>query len=494
MNVLFIILVLTWCVRIFANILSYINLWFVKEYRFDRMFIYLKTPQGKRILFIPFRRPPLSPKTITLFLLSNVGLSFFFFFMPLPILFRLLIIDVCTFPAISLFVLILKIPTLFYHETLIVLAVRKLRRHAQMKVVGITGSFGKTSTKQFLSTILSTKFNVLSTEGSKNSPIAIAETILKNLRPEHEVFIVEMGAYKQGEIAQMTRMVQPQIGIITAINAQHQDLFGTIEMTMKAKYELIEGLTGKKIAIFNKDNTYTREMIGWAKRDHREVWEYSVDDATRTQKDVRNIITATDIEATLNGSTFRISFGDKREYVSVSVVGEHQISNILAAVAGAVVTGMTFSDAVRAVSNIRPVPKVMEVHKGINGSIFINDTYNNNPDSARAALKVLHKTKGKKHLVFQPMVELGSYADSSHEEVGKSAGEVCDEIILTNPNFYTAFQKGVHSINASMEVRIMSAQDATKALHVSIQKGDTTLFKGKEAEAVYQRLIHQLIH
>ena len=185
-----------------------------------------------------------------------------------------------------------------------------------------------------------------------------------------------------------------------------------------------------------------------------------------------------------------MNFGIERKHVTISIVGEHQISNILASIAGAIACGMTFAEAVAALRQIKMVPKVMEVQKGLHGSIFINDTFNNNPDAARAALSELSKTNGKKYIVFQPMIELGAYAESSHEEVGKLAGEICDEIILTNPNFYTAFQKGVHSAYKSKKARIMSVQDASNLLLVTIQKGDTVLFKGKEAEAVFQRLTH----
>ncbi len=455
------------------------------------MRIHLKTPQGKRILFISFRRPPLTPKTITLMVLSSVGLSLLFFLLPLPLLIRLFIIDICTFPVITLFVYILTIPTILYHEILIARAVRTLRRHAPMKVIGITGSFGKTSTIQFLSSILSTKFNVLSTEGSKNSPIAIAETVLKKLRPDHEIFVVEMGAYKQGEIARMAHMVEPEIGIVTAVNAQHQDLFGSIETTMKAKYELIEGLTGMNIAIFNKDNVYTKQMSAWAVRDGRNVWEYTTEDSNNTLKgSKRKILRATNIKASLEGLSFLVSFGALKAHATVSIIGKHQVSNILASLSGALACGVTFNDAVRALSQIQPVPNVMEVQKGVNGTVFINDTFNNNPDAARAALDVLAKTRGKKYLVFQPMIELGSYAGISHEEIGKQAAEVCDDIILTNANYYESFQKGATSIKKSQHVRVLSVSDSANRLKKLVQKGDTVLFKGKEAEAVFQRLIH----
>jgi UDP-N-acetylmuramoyl-tripeptide--D-alanyl-D-alanine ligase len=239
MTVIVYLLSVIWCIRLVANLVSYVHLWFVKEYRFDRMIIHLKTKQGKGLLFLPWRRPPASPKSITICVGTAAVEVILFTLLPFFIFWKLLILDILLFPVTALFVFLTKIPTLIYHKRLIIKAVQKLQAHKPMTVVGITGSFGKTSTKEFLASILGHKYKTLKTRASQNSPIAIAETILSQLKPEHEVFVVEMGAYKSGEIAKMCGMVHPQIGIVTAINEQHQDLFGTIEGTVSAKYELI---------------------------------------------------------------------------------------------------------------------------------------------------------------------------------------------------------------------------------------------------------------
>lgn len=485
MNSVFWIIVIAWLVRIAANILSFIHLWYVKEYRFDRMLIHLQTSQGKRLYILGFRKPPLTPKSIVLVSVSAVFLTFVFLSLPYGIFLRLAITDLLSFPVTVVLVLILKIPTFIYHEIRISQAITKLRSHKPMIVVGITGSYGKTSTKEYLATILGSRFNVLKTQASKNSPIGIAETILNGLQPNHDVFIVEMGAYKKGEISEMARMVRPSIAIITAINAQHQDLFGTMGNTMSAKYELIQGLVGNKVAIFNADNAYTQKMASWAKRDKKHVWSVTTNKKTSGAEKTFFI---NDIVGDMKDLSFAIQQQKTKAHVRVPVLGDHQATNITLAIAAGVAAGMNLSDAARAASTVKPFEKTMQPTPGVNGSLFINDTFNNNPDAALAALAFLTKTKGKKILVFQPMVELGLYTESSHEEVGKAAAKICDEIILTNNNFLEYFQKGVRTAAPQKHVHVLPPTKAAVFIRSIVKKGDSVLFKGKEAENVFVKL------
>lgn len=471
MDIIIALVSLIWGVRIIFNILTYAHLWWVKEYRWDRMIIHLHTSQGKRLWWPNRRRPPLSPKSILLVLISFVFLGCVIWISGLPILFRLAIADLLSFPVTWIFVLILNAPTYIYHKLLISLATNKLRNHKPMTVIGITGSYGKTSVKDYLATILSTKYKTIKTEASKNSPIGIAEIILKNLQPDHDVFVVEMGAYKTGEIAEMAAMVKPQIGIITAINEQHQDLFGTLENTMKAKYELIAGLVGKRIAIMNVDDDRVRTMAEWAKHDGGDVWE--------------SRFLATDVKADFQGLEFICIFGKEQARVKAPIIGAHQVANILLAVSGAMAAGMTFTEAAMAAGEIRPNSKSLSVIPGINGSVYINDTFNNSPDSAKAALDVLGWGKCKKFLVFQPMIELGKYARLRHREVGAYAAGICDEIILTNRNFYEDFMEGV---TETVHVSVLTPDKAAMLLKTKLGKGDAVLFKGKEAEHVLKAL------
>ncbi len=485
MNILLALIMLAWSIRILTNLLSYVQLWFVKEYRYDRMVIHLRTSQGHRILFPSFRLPRISPKTVGVTILSIGSLLFFFEILPVHLLLRLLIVDILTFPITGLVVGILHIPTFIYHQLVIARAVAQLRTHKLMTVIGITGSYGKTTTKEFLATILSRKYKVLKTEASKNSPIAIAETVLKGLRPDTQVFIVEMGAYKRGEIRVMANMVRPQVGIVTAINAQHQDLFGSLDTTMRAKYELIQGLQGKRIAIINADNAFTRHMGERAKQEKYTVWWYTT---RMEQEQDKDLFEVQDIEVDEASVTATLFYRKRTFRLTARVLGAHQLSNILAAVAGAVAAGMGVADAVKAASRIKPFPKTMEPVKGIHGALFIDDTFNNNPDAVKAAIDFLRRTKGRKILVFQPMIELGKYAAESHREVGREAARVCDDILLTNENYYEHFLSGAREAGGGDKVRILSDRQTASYIDKMVKKGDMVLFKGKESERILKLL------
>lgn len=474
-----------WIGRILSNIFSYIHLWFVKEYRPDRMLIHIiKTRQGKWIYFPHVKFPPVSPKTVLLFLLLAGSEVWLFLALPVSPLLRLFLMDLLLFPVSFLFVILLRLPTVLFHRYQIQKATNLLRAHIWQSVIGITGSYGKTSTKEFLATILSGKYDVLKTEASKNSAIGIAETVLSGLTRDQSMFVVEMGAYKLGEIAEMCALVKPSIGIITALNAQHQDLFGTLETTMNAKYELLQGLTGKRIAIVNADIPYTHTIGEWAIKDRCDVWF-----VTENKKEhPEAAFWITDVASDASSCTFTLHYKDKKQTITAHIRGEHFIVNAALAVAAAVASGMPFSTACSFAKNIHSFHQVMEPSIGRNGEILINDTFNNNPEAALAALAYLAKFPKRKILVFQPMIELGSYTDMSHEQVGKQAGLVCDDMILTNGNFSDAFIRGVREADPEKHVRIFSPKQAARYINGLVTKGDAVLFKGKEAGFVLDEL------
>ena len=508
-------------------------LWWRKEYRWDRMMIHLRTKQGATVIMgrtrillcfaalmwfvMPFKDetqvlfsaalgvlgiqylvriqhwhlPPVSPKVIVLGSALFLFIAWVAVMMPYPAIIGLTAADVLLFPFSALVVLCMSVPTRVYHKLRIVQAVRALSLHVPMIVIGITGSYGKTSVKEYLSAILSGSLKTLKTEASKNSPIGIAETVLRSLSPAHQAFIVEMGAYKRGEIGYMATMVKPEIGVLTAINPQHQDLFGSIETTMQAKYELIRGLVGRKIAIVNLDDEKTRTMGTWALRDGCELWGWTTQDTAKTYKGVaaNHLFRASKIRTTIHGVEFDCISGKMTEHVFAPVVGVHQAGNILAAIAAAVAGGLTFKDACVKASGIQAAHKVMEIIPGIQGAVFVDDTFNNNPDAARAAITFLQGQKGKKILVFQPMIELGAYAERSHEAVGALAGSVCDAVLLTNDSYNEAFMRGVRSVSKDVPVLVANPAEAATYIRKNIGKGDTVLFKGKDTEHTLNILV-----
>ncbi len=486
MTVFLNLIIFLWMIRISANIFSFVYLWFIKEYRFDRMVVHIKSSGIKFLLFPSFRRPPFRPKAFALVVCCFAVLMSIYFLLPLSRLVNIITIDLISFPVVAAMVFIFTVPTAIYHELVYFRAKQKILAHKPMIVVGITGSIGKSTTKEFLATILKDRFQVLKTAGSQNAAIGVAETILRDLKPDHEIFVVDMAAYKRGEIAKIARLVNPQIGIVTAINEQHLDLFGTLEHTMEAKYELISHLTGSGIAIFNADNPFTRRMAEQAFREGREVWMYTKEGMKYSG--ASKIIEGKNIMASIDSLSLTIAAGIEKEALTVPISGVHQASTVLAGVAGSMACGMSLMDAVRNARRITAFRKTMERISGPNGSLFIDDTWNNNPEAASMAIRFLSLAKGKKFLVFQPMIELGGDTQRAHKEVGALAGKICDEIILTNRTFSQFFIEGATDGGFGHTVHIFSPNQAATFIGSHVQKGDMVLFKGKEAGKVLNAL------
>jgi len=386
-----------------------------------------------------------------------------------------------SFPVVSFWVTLLKGPTLVFHWLMIQLAYTKLRSYPDLTVVGVTGSFGKTTVKEITAFLLSQKFSVIKTEKSQNSLIAAAQLILKKLKPQTQVMVVEMGAYKKGEIASICKLVKPQIGVVSAINAQHQDLFGSLENTVSAKYELIEALRSPKIAIFNADNIYTLKMADNTSDDYQK-YIYATHNQSLRNKTNFKILKGFNIKPALSGLTFTLEFNGKKYNVKSQLVGGHQVQNILAALAVARSLGMDLDETTKHLEKFAPLPGIAYVKKGINGAWFIDDTFNNNPDAAIAGLNILKMAKGKKILVMQPMKELGRYAALEHERVGKEAAKICKRIFLTNRDYFLEFRHGLGE--SKIPLAIAPASKIGNWIKDNTATQDAVLFKGKEAKPV----------
>lgn len=446
---------------------------------FAVLFLGIMYARSLRTWFVP----PISPKVVLLFLALCSVIPFMIMWSPLPMLIALLIADLLLFPISLLVVVGMSLPTKMYHWFQITKAVRLLRAHKPMTVIGITGSYGKTSVKDYAATMLGAFYKTLKTAASKNSPIGIAEVILQSLLPSHTCFIVEMGAYKRGEIREMSQMVRPEIGILTAINPQHQDLFGSIETTMKAKYELFQNLVGRRIAIVNLDDPKTRQMGAWAKKDGCEVWGWSTElKLPESVVSSEHIFRAKNIEVADDMVSFNCHIGHEKAHVKAAVIGKHQVGNILAAIAASVASGMKLKEAAASTQKLKAAHQVMEAIPGIHGSVFIDDTFNNNPDAAKAAIHFLGRNKGKKILVFQPMIELGAFAEASHEAVGAEAARNADVIFLTNANYFDAFKRGATSVASEVSLSVAKPSEIAAYINKHVTKADMVLFKGKDAE------------
>ena len=530
MQIFIYLAIISFLVRTIRNILFLTFLWQLKEYRLDRMLAHLKTEQGKKLILGPitsvkwilfigiliggifysyyilwfiwileaifnirelalFRwRVPRFTLKVTLILLAVLFTISNFLLKDITDIGVAILIDgiyVDRFIGLIMAIIIgiLNLPVNFYKKSIIWKAKNKLDKYKKLTVIGITGSYGKTSTKEFLYQILSRKYNVLKTEGSVNTEIGVAQTILKNLNQEHEIFIVEMGAYKKGEIEAICRMVKPHIGIITGINEQHLELFGSLEKTLTTKFELIKNLEMKGVAIFNEDNQLVKKMIGWTKKKRQDLTIVGYSLHKRQELYVENI------RMEQNIIVFYLNFDGRKEEINLKLSGRQNIYNFLAAVVVALKLGFTLPEIKKISSSILPAPKTMKSIVGPKGVTFINDTFNTNPDGVIAALEYMILFKGKKILVLTPLIELGKESERIHKILGKKAAQVCDLILLTNLNYNQSLIEGVMQVGSREKVQLVNTCVAINLIMQNIDREGVVVFEGREAGKILEKLL-----
>ena len=346
------------------------------------------------------------------------------------------------------------------------------------KVIGITGSYGKTSTKYILHQILSQKFNTLMTPDSYNTPMGVTKVIRGDLTAAHEVFIVEMGAYRRGDIRELCELASPEIGILTAVGPQHLERFKSIETIAKTKYELIESLPADGLAVFNCDNDIVAGLAD--KTDDKQVIRYAVDaDSDLTASNIRH--TDAGLKFTVHSNAPQAAGEIK---IRTQLLGRHNVSNILAATSVALACGMELEEIRDAVAKVEPVPHRLELSAGPGGVTIIDDSFNANPVGAKAALEVLDDfgrapNGGKKVLVTPGMVELGEQEYEENRRFGERAAQVCDRVILVGPNRTAPILDGLKTANYPKEqVRIAANLAEVKAyLAKLLSPGDVVLFE-----------------
>lgn len=360
------------------------------------------------------------------------------------------------------------------------------------KVIAITGSYGKTSTKYILNTILSQKFNVLMTPDSYNTPMGICKVIRGQLEPEHEIFIVEMGAYKRGEIRDLCKLVYPEIGILTAIGAQHLERFKSIDNIASTKYELIESLPQNGIAVFNDDDEICSSL---ADKTKIKAVRYGIDrnviaspvearpedQGGKKKSDDEVKLTARNIQSTNEGLTFTVeSSSGEIEQFKTKLLGRSNVYNILAATAVALECGITLDEVSRATTILEPIPHRLQLIPGAGGVTVIDDGFNANPVGARAALEVLGSfARGRKILVTPGLVELGEIEFEQNKIFGAEAAKVSDFVILVGPKRTESILEGLRNSSFPEEniTVVESLATATERLQQIVKTGDVVLFE-----------------
>jgi len=477
-----------WFIRTTKHILFWIYLWQLKEYHIGRFIDHFRTAKGKQlilnklnlikiILLLTFpavplllffvtsvlyifeffkalidflmrqlKRPVLTKKTtfliligilveilvlLTLFLNVNNIVNFVFW---------LLLFDVLTPLIASGIFLIFQPLAVLVRSQIIKKAKQKRIEFKDLLVIGITGSYGKTSTKEFLSSILSEKFRVLKTKEHQNSEVGISQCILDDLKPEHEIFVVEMGAYNRGGIKLLCDIVKPEIGILTGINEQHMATFGSLENIIKTKYELIESLPEDGIAFFNGKNKYCLELYN----------------KTRIKK---------------------FLYGEE-----VKIAG---LENLEGAKLLAKELGMSEEEILRACQKIENKFGGIQIKKGINGLNIIDATYSANPDSVISHLEYLRTLPGRKVIVMPCLIELGKATIEVHKRIGQKIAEVCDLAIITTKERFKEFKEGA----GEKAVFIENPKEIFEKIKEFSKEGDVVLLESR----VPSQLIKQLL-
>ena len=300
-------------------------------------------------------------------------------------------------------------------------AKKKLKNMSNLKVIGITGSYGKTSSKNILSDILNIKYDCLPSPKNFNTTYGLMITINNHLDKFTEYFIAEMGAFKRGEIKTLCNFVKPKYGILTSIGTAHLDSFGSRENIQKGKFELIESLPSDGIAILNRDDEW---QVSYKLKNNCKVLWIGIDN-----KDAD--VYATNIKLSKDGTNFDCIFkGDNTLYhFETKLLGKANVYNILAGIMLGYALGITIEELKLGVLKVKPVEHRLELKKYLEINI-IDDAYNSNPVGAKMAIDVLNMMPGKKIVVTPGMIELKDKEYELNLEFGKQIALVADEVIL----------------------------------------------------------------
>lgn len=350
-------------------------------------------------------------------------------------------------------------------------AERILRGMPDLKIIGVTGSYGKTSTKHYLNRILSEKYDVMMTPGSFNTTMGVIRTVREYLKPYNEVFIVEMGAKQPGDIKEICDLVHPEIGIVTAVGEQHLESFKTIENVQRTKFELIDSLPTDGLAVVNNDFPFVANR----KVDNVKCIRYAVSECGPAE------YIAEDIRYSAHGTSFTVvtPTGEKFGF-STHLVGECNVSNLLAAIIVALRLEVPIEKISYAVNDIQQVEHRLNMKRTPGGVTIIDDAFNSNPTGSKMALDVLKMMTGGRRIIVTPgMIELGERQEELNAKFGEYIAGAADIAIIVGHYNREAIISGIKSTDTtSLDVHtVNSFSEAQQLLATTLKPGDTILYE-----------------
>lgn len=340
------------------------------------------------------------------------------------------------------------------------------RRRISARVIGITGSVGKTSTKEATAAVLRQQLKTHYSSKSYNNEIGVPLTLL-GLQPEHEAAVIEMGTYGPGEIDLLCRLARPMYGIVTNVGVSHLDRMKTQEVIAQSKGELIEALPSNGVAILNGDDQFVRGMAArtsartlfYGFNPECELWADEVDNGG------------------LGGISFTAHYGNERQRIEVPLLGRHAVYIALPSIAAGLVLGLSW-EAIRAGLRDGGLQSRMVVVRSVNGATILDDSYNAAPASCKAALDVLATVPGHRTAVFGDMAELGPVDELGHREVGVAAAGIVDQLVVVGRKARWIGEAALAQPDAPQVIFAGSNAEAAALLQPLLAPNDVVLVKG----------------
>ncbi len=340
--------------------------------------------------------------------------------------------------------------------------------------IGITGSYGKTSTKNIINDIISQNYLTLITPSSYNTPMGITRTIREMLKPIHEVFICEMGADKVNDISYLMDFVKPKYGIVTSIGPQHLATFDSIDNIVKEKMKEIEMLPSDGVGFINLDNEFIQN---YSIKNKCKIVSVGIDN------DKADYV-AKNVKYSNNGSSFTVKIKNRNHKFTTSLLGKHNITNILIGIAVALELGIPLKQIVENVKNVKQVEHRLEV-KEINNFTFIDDAFNSNPVGSKMAVDVLNLMRGKRVIITPGMIDLGTSENDLNYEFGKYMANKVDFVILVGEKQTKFIYNGLvdNKFNMDNVIVLANIRDAMNYVYLNFSSEDTILLENDLPDA-----------
>ena len=339
----------------------------------------------------------------------------------------------------------------------IVLAKKKLKKYPNLIKIGITGSFGKTSTKFFLQTILSEKYSVLASPFSYNTPMGITKSIIQYLDFSHQILIAEMGARFVGDIKELCELVSPQYGIITSVGEQHLQTFKTLDNIKNTKYELVEGLAKGGLIVFNGENEICQELYD----------KTNIDKMITGFNDKFDVF-ASNMVTDKSGTKFTLHIQGQSIDCSTKLLGEHNIEDILTAVALAHRLGLSLQEIANGISRLQPIEHRLQLISSSDNITILDDSYNGSIEGSKKALDILKMFEGEKIIVTPGLVELGVKEKQANIEFGERIAQVADKVIIVNVTHSLDIKQGL--LNKNFDEKNIYQIDTLNSISSIIRK------------------------